>query len=83
MIQEFLLPMSSLHSYLGNNILGVFLAIKLQLDTNIAQRNLRVRQTDHSDTSLDDIVVQTEESEVVFCFTCFKYEIYIYINKKP
>lgn len=51
--------------YLGDDVLGVLLAVQLQLEADVAQRDLGVGEGDHADTGLDDVVAQAQDQVVV------------------
>lgn len=58
---------------LGHDELGVLLAVETESDANVTQGDLGVRQADHADTRLDDVVAQTQDECVRLVL--FEYRI--------
>ena len=54
--------------YLGDNVLGILRAVQHQLLGDIGQRDPGVREVDHPDASLDDVMTEPDDQRVrSFC----------------
>lgn len=49
--------------HLGYDVFRILLAVQLQLEADVAERNARVRERNHADTGFYDVVTETFEKE--------------------